>query len=127
MLSNADSAPLYKNVAYSLQHTEQSIHPRLWPSVAEQRLTFVLLEVFRNIVTRLMWTVARAKDSDTKKFATTSHTPFLFSIKEAWILTWVKLLFGLPSWSAGIVNTAVIPYGNTLSPYWFIGLSCGEQ
>ena len=32
-----------------------------------------MLEAFRNLVTRSMWTIARTKDSDTKKFVATSH------------------------------------------------------
>ena len=47
-------------------------------------MTLVLLEVYRNIVTRPTWTAARAKDTGTEKFAATNHTPSLFSIKEAW-------------------------------------------
>ena len=50
--------------------------------VSEQRITFVLLEVSWNIVTRPMWTAARIKDSGTKKSATTSHAPSSYGIKE---------------------------------------------
>lgn len=42
-----------------------------------------------------MGTAARIGDSSTKKFATTTtHTPPPFSIKEAWMLLWVKWFFG---------------------------------
>ena len=50
--------------------------------VTKQKITIVLLEVYRNIVTRSMGTAVRTKDSGTRKFATTNHTPFPFSIKE---------------------------------------------
>ena len=40
------------------------------------------------------WTAARTMDSNTKKFATTNYTPSPFNIKEAWILIWVRWLFG---------------------------------
>ena len=53
-----------------------------------------LLEVYRNIVTWPMWTAGSTKDSGTKKFAPTSHTPSPFRIKEAWILTRVRWFFG---------------------------------
>ena len=62
----------------------------------EQRITFVLLEVYRNIVTWPTRTGARTKDSGTKKFATTSHprpTPFSIN-KEVWVLTWGRWFFG---------------------------------
>ena len=39
-----------------------------------------------------MWIAARTKDSETKKSATTSHTPSPSGIKEASILTLVKLV-----------------------------------
>ena len=57
-------------------------------------MTLVLLEVYRNIITRPTRTTARTKDSSTKKFAATNHTPSNFIIKEAWILTWVRWFFG---------------------------------
>lgn len=60
--------------------------------VAKERLSFVLLEVYRKFVARHPWT-ARRKDSGTKKFATTSCSPFSFSRKEAWILTRVRWFF----------------------------------
>ena len=56
--------------------------------------TLVLLVVYNSTVTRPMWTTARAKNYDTEKFATTSHTPSPFRIKAAWILTWVRRFFG---------------------------------
>ena len=40
------------------------------------------------------WTAARTKDSNTKKFAATNHTPSPFNIEEAWILTWERWFFG---------------------------------
>jgi len=43
----------------------------------------IVLEDYRNLVTRLSRTVARTKDSSTKKFATTSHTSSPFCRKEA--------------------------------------------
>ena len=42
--------------------------------VAEQRVTFALLEVYKNIVIRPTGTAARTRDSSTKS-ATTKHTP----------------------------------------------------
>ena len=48
----------------------------------EQIIAFVLLEIYRNIVTRPMWTAARTKDSSNKKFATASYTLSPVSIKE---------------------------------------------
>ena len=65
-----------------------------------------------------MWTAARTKDSGTKKSATTSHTSFPFSIKEAWILTWAMVLWNTSppsSRSAGFLNKVVIPCPNSLS------------
>ena len=44
--------------------------------VTEQRITFVLLEVYRNIQTCPTQTATRTKDSCTKKFAATLP-PFL--------------------------------------------------
>ena len=49
---------------------------------AEQRITFVLLEVYRNIVICPTSTAARTKDSNTKKFEITSDTPFPISVKK---------------------------------------------
>jgi hypothetical protein len=46
-------------------------------------VTMVLLEVGMNIMTRSVWTSARTQHSCTEKFATTSHNPFPFIIKEA--------------------------------------------
>ena len=43
--------------------------------MAEQRITFVSLEVYRNSVARPRWTAARTKDSDTKKFAAATPPP----------------------------------------------------
>ena len=60
----------------------------------QNRESFVLLEVYRNIVTCPPKTAARTKFSDTDECATTSHTPSPFSIKEAWILTLVRWFFG---------------------------------
>ena len=57
-------------------------------------MIFVLLEIYRKIVMRPTWTAARAKDSCTEKFATTSPTPSPFGVKEASILTWVRWFFG---------------------------------
>ena len=77
------------------------------------------------------------KVSNTKKFATTNHTASPFSIKEAWIWTWVRwtLEFGTLGkmnldfgtlvhhpWSAVFLNKAAIPCPNTSSFYL---LSCG--
>ena len=77
------------------------------------------------------------KVSNTKKFATTDHTASPYSIKEAWIWTWVRwtLNFGTLGkmnlnfgtlvhhlWSAGFLNKAAIPCPNTSSFYL---LSCG--
>lgn len=45
-------------------------------------------------MTRSTWTAARTKDSNTKKFAKTNHTPCPFNIKEAWVLTLIRWLFG---------------------------------
>ena len=69
------------------------VHSYSDKKVSEQRITFVLLEVSWNIVTRPMWTAARIKDSGTKKSATTSHAPSSYGIKETWILTqvWVSV------------------------------------
>ena len=39
-------------------------------------------------------TAVRTKDSGTRRFAITNHAPSPFSIKEAWVLTWVGRLFG---------------------------------
>lgn len=49
----------------------------------------------------------------TKKFATTSRTPSLFNVEEAWILTQVKQFFGiLAHYLFGLL--AIIPHPNTL-------------
>ena len=53
----------------------------------------VLLEVYRNIATRATLTAPSAKDSCPKRFATTSHIPSPFSIKEVCILTWKRWFF----------------------------------
>ena len=45
-------------------------------------------------MTRPLCTVARTKDSDTKKFVTTSHTLSTFSNNEAWTLVWLRWFFG---------------------------------
>jgi len=52
--------------------------------VVEQRIALFLLEVYRNIVTRPLWTAARTNDSGIKKFATVGH-----------ISSWVRWLFGI--------------------------------
>ena len=46
------------------------------------------------MVTRPMLTAERTKDSGIKKSTTTSPTVSPFSIKEAWILTRIRWLFG---------------------------------
>ena len=43
--------------------------------VAEQRIVFVISEVYRSIMTLWAWADARAKDSDTKKAARTNYLP----------------------------------------------------
>ena len=50
------------------------------------------MEVYRNIVTRPTWRATRMKHFVTKIFAIATTSPF--SIKEAWILTWVRWFFG---------------------------------
>ena len=69
------------------------IHYNRKKKVAEQRKTFVLLEVYRNTMTRSMEIVLRTKDSGSKKFAANSCTPIPFGIKGAWILTLVRWFF----------------------------------
>ena len=69
-----------KNVAYHSKYTEQPIL-KAWTfkgitlshfysdkKISEQRMTFILLEVYRNTVTPSRWTVVRTKDSSTKSF-----------------------------------------------------------
>ena len=62
-----------------------------------------LLEVYKHVPTRPIWKAERTKNyhthngqdlANTKKFAATRHNPFPFSIKNVWILTWVKWFFG---------------------------------
>ena len=81
--------------------------------MAEQRITFVLLEVYGTIVTKPTWTAARTKDSRTKKLATTSHNPFPFSIKRSLISNLGKMVLrdmSLPSsQSAGFLNKVALP------------------
>lgn len=48
----------------------------------------------RNILTRPTWAAEAMKDSDIKKFDTTSYTPPPFSVKVAWILTLIKWCLG---------------------------------
>lgn len=62
--------------------------------VAKQKITMILLEFYGNIVTR-HWQVQEQRDFLTKKFATISHTPSHFSIKEGSILTQVKWFIGI--------------------------------
>ena len=87
-------------------------------------MTFALLEVYRNITIRPMETTIRTKDyhilsrvtalqAGTKKFATTSHLPSPFSIKEAWIILWDTSPQSSPS---------ACPYTSSLDL-----LPCGEQ
>ena len=79
------------------------------------------MEAYRNIMTWPLWTAARTKDSNLKKFAKASHTPSSFSIKEAWILTWVRWfprtlvchLLGLAAFQV------IIPYPSIF--YWSVG------
>ena len=106
-----------KNVAYSLKYTWYPILKALvfkdinstFPfspkqKVAEHRLTFVLLEVYRNIVTWPKWIAERTQFS---------------GVKETWILTQVRWFFwdtSLPSSrSAGLPNKVMIPHPNILS------------
>ena len=92
---------LWKNVAHSLKYTVhfqgsdlQSYNTFPFRIEIKSCRTLVLLVVHNSTVTRPMWTTARAKNYDTEKFATTSHTPSPFRIKAAWILTWVRWFFG---------------------------------
>ena len=50
------------------------------------------LKVYNNTVTSFTWKAARTKDSGTKKFATASNIPSPFSIKEGWVINWVRWL-----------------------------------
>ena len=93
MLSRADSIPFVRELlpigwnihaSHSKALTFKAItlfHSYRDKKIAEQKITFVLLEVYRNIVIRPRWTAARTKDSSTKKFPT-RHTPSPFNIKE---------------------------------------------
>ena len=75
-----------------------------------------------------MWTAIRTKDSNIKKFATSSHTPSPFSIKDACFLFQYKrslnsnsgkmvLWNSSPpsSWSAGFTNKVTVPCPNKSS------------
>ena len=84
------------------------------------------MEVYRNIITWPTGTGARTKASDIKKFATTNHTPFPFSIKEAWILTWIfwgTLVHNLLHLLAFQIKSLFL--ASTTS--WFTALSFSEQ
>ena len=50
--------------------------------VVAQRITTVLVEVYRNIMTWPMWLAAKAMDSNTKKLVTTNHTPPSLGLKK---------------------------------------------
>ena len=75
---------------FSREEVVNRFHQKVFDNFNVENNIF-LLEVYRNIVTRLMWTAARPKDyqhplqrlTSTKRSATTSPTPFPFSIKEA--------------------------------------------
>ena len=78
-----------------------------------------LLEVYRNIVTRLLWTAARTNDSGTKKFVTVSY-----------IFSWVRRLFeilvhhlSLLTFQIKLLFFAPIPYLSTYLPVmqWAVG------
>ena len=56
-------------------------YPFIWRlKAAEQKRSIVLLEVYRNIMTRPTWTGARMKDSGTNNFQKNRHT---LNIREA--------------------------------------------
>lgn len=79
------------------------------------------MEVYRSIRTWPLWTAARAKGSNPKKFAEASHAPSSFSIKEAWIASWVRwfprtLVCHFLGVSAFQV---IIPYPSIF--YWSVG------
>lgn len=81
------------------------------------------MEVYGNIVTRPNWAVVRKKDSGTNKFATTSHTPSPFSIKEVWIqLRWDGFLWTLVhhllSLLAFWIKSLFLAPTSCLSKYW---------
>ena len=84
------------------------------------------MEVYRDIITWPTRTGARTKDSDIKKFATTNHTLSPFSIKEAWILTWIfwgTLVHNLLHLLAFQIKSLFL--APTTS--WFTALSFSEQ
>ena len=51
-----------------------------------QRITTLLVEVYKNIMTWPMWLAAKAVDSDTKKFVTTNHAPPSLGLKKDGLL-----------------------------------------
>ena len=77
-----------------------------------------MLEDYRNIIT---WpTIARTKDSETKKHETTNNNISLFGITESWILTWLRLFWDTSppsSWSMGFPIKSLF-----LAPTTFLNL-----
>ena len=78
MLSHAGSAPFVKErcpqaeiqrIAFS-QGSDLSVYSY---RIAEQKVTFAMLQVYGNIVTRPLRIAARTKDSNTKKSPTTNY------------------------------------------------------
>lgn len=126
---------LQKNVVCSLKYTGWPMLKALtfkgivlFPShrdfvlknVAKQRITFVSLEVYRNLntVTWPWWTDTRTKDSDTEKFETTNRILSSFS-KRCLNTNPRRLVLWDPtpsfSWSAGFPNKAAISCSNNSS------------
>ena len=87
--------------------------------VVEQRVTLSCWRFTGTLWPHLTCTAVRTKNSCTKKGATTSHSTFPVSLKEAWILTQVRCFLGdthsLFSQSAGSLNKVTIPCPNTSS------------
>ena len=80
-------------------------------------------------MTRPLCTVARTKDSDTKKFVTTSHTLSTFSNNEAWTLVWLRWFFGtlVPHLLGLLAFQIKVLFLAQHLISWFTGLFCDEQ
>ena len=144
MLSHAGSAPL----SIRILPITWNIHNRPFSRLCLQGLTFkgmkemsfiereikrqrmenkfVLLEFYRNVMTRTMLTATRVKDSGTKKFAATDHTLSPFSIKEAWILTQVKMVLWGSSLSLLSFQLSHYSFLQQLVS-WFIVFMCSDE
>ena len=122
---------LQKNVAYSLKYTWEPILKTLTFKCKHFSIHIVIKSCRTENNNYLVGGLQEHCDqtymdsckNSTKMFAATSHTRSLFSIKDIWILTWVRWVFGtlvhyLLSLLAFQIKSLFLAPTTRLSIYW---------